>query len=114
MRVFTHLEHQLPKIADVVREYGSNEFFKTAYGLDAQGEPISEAHRQKLLKKDDDDDEDQGGASDDHAETQMIISKLHATTEQPGTACSFASISSQTAFHCATEMPDRKLNGRAG
>lgn len=61
MRVFTHLENILPKLADVVHHYGSPEFFKTEYGLDAQGNFISDCHKAPA------DEEEQEGSDDDEA-----------------------------------------------
>ena len=62
-QVFKYLEHQMPKLADIPKHYGSIEFFKTQYGLNELGEFI-DADRQVKLD-DDQDEEEEGGAPAD-------------------------------------------------
>ena len=71
--VFTHLELQLPKLADIIQLYGTFQFFKAAFGMNDMGEFLSEDDRLKHLNGNGD-DEDEEAASDDNADTQLVTS----------------------------------------
>jgi len=68
MKIFTHLEFILPKLADVVHLYGSAAFFATEYSLDAQGSFTSDC--QKPVH---DEEEQEEVVSDDNAECEGTV-----------------------------------------
>ena len=67
MKVFTHLEFLLPKLADVVYLYGSPAIFANEYSLDEQGSFTADCQKPA------DDEEEQEVVSDDNAECEGSV-----------------------------------------